>query len=1123
MRARTTILGAIAAATALGLPTLAPAAEAPKTTATAETRAATKSVDGRLLAAPRPGALVRRSPVRVAVRVPPQTTRLWVRAGGRNVSKRFRQREGSLRVARLGRGDGLRYGRNHLVVIAARRGAAPLIDSRSFVLARRDSRLVGVRVEPGPATKLRLRLARGGELAAEHFGVPGEVKRRLAVHHRERDVRVWLNGRRVTAALERARPTLWTASLSASHRLRHGVNRLRVLVSEPGRGRYAEVRRSFVVRRTHHLPAAGWDTAGSAGGLIRLDGRRSRAAGGGPLAQRWKILVKPQGSHAKLRGAGSARPLLSTDRRGRYVVGLTVSSRGEGATASRAQASGDTVEVIANPQSLLVPFQGLATENGRHGIKVGGTFYPNESPGGSAVQWLTLDRRSLTPVGSGNSWLDGGRDGGHGIGALAATAASLDVNYLVVLSFPGGGGAPIQQAQIGAFNDALQALGVEPFEAGVLEGNGKLAVAGVPAGGAGSGQSTHGGAAPTALNGWLMPDALKDDEAFRFRFQSERPEFDTSAASTATSNTMMLRGTPVQGTLPSGATTGFHVVKFDPVDFTLVDQQVFGVHFSDDDPQGHRRIASFTAMVKYLNENPHNLHVAVQTIGMGVGAQLGASRVGAGEPGTWQAAGSALSAYGANPHYFNEITGHYAFVGGPTLERGEVAESSVDVVLDPVDNRRESGTLKGRATMRSDGYFVPVAADPTGSLEFSLYDVAFRAPTPWPYTPGGEFPEHKSCGELRKNSDEFERALAFVAEGIHLPKTQADVRSAYLKRDQMTWSDAKVDLLALKYEGGLGFNKAAFCNLQAQLQQEFDWLDDARSVFETYEKVLSSSGNLELADLQKIAKTIQASIAIAKPTAEVGWSVGGFVGNLISAGLVLDPEGAVALAAWEGLVTVYELGRELTSELSGVSDNPVGDEVESKVESLGLDVASRLADASNALVRLREVIITDPGRLQAFGEKIEKEGLAVDPPSLTHGITSSASAFFSNEIVPVPYGVHALVWKVNPDIIPEEFPDQCVDGVQGLWLGTPASAKMFWGADFSRDGQHGRYPSLFVLGRHELSIRYWAYPPAEVTDPMFMPPTQKAFNQYGFGMHLPRFVWEQYAKGFPPTDIYYCT
>ena len=26
----------------------------------------------------------------------------------------------------------------------------------------------------------------------------------------------------------------------------------------------------------------------------------------------------------------------------------------------------------------------------------------------------------------------------------------------------------------------------------------------------------------------------------------------------------------------------------------------------------------------------------------------------------------------------------------------------------------------------------------------------------------------------------------------------------------------------------------------------------------------------------------------------------------------------------------------------------------------------------------------------------------------------------------------------------------------------------------------------------------------------------------GYGMQLPRFMWEQYAKGFPPTDIYVC-
>ena len=52
---------------------------------------------------------------------------------------------------------------------------------------------------------------------------------------------------------------------------------------------------------------------------------------------------------------------------------------------------------------------------------------------------------------------------------------------------------------------------------------------------------------------------------------------------------------------------------------------------------------------------------------------------------------------------------------------------------------------------------------------------------------------------------------------------------------------------------------------------------------------------------------------------------------------------------------------------------------------------------------------------------------------------------------------------------------------------------------------------------HELSILSYAYPPATLTDVMFRP-----ISQSGYGMELARFIWEQYAKGFPPTDMYIC-
>jgi len=93
----------------------------------------------------------------------------------------------------------------------------------------------------------------------------------------------------------------------------------RVVVSEPGRGRYVVVRRSFSVRRNLHLAGAAWDFAGRVGERLRFDGRRSRAPRGGRPDHSWRIIAGPRGSSAELRRAGSARPFLTPDRPGRYV------------------------------------------------------------------------------------------------------------------------------------------------------------------------------------------------------------------------------------------------------------------------------------------------------------------------------------------------------------------------------------------------------------------------------------------------------------------------------------------------------------------------------------------------------------------------------------------------------------------------------------------------------------------------------------------------------------------------------------------------------------------------------------------------------------------------------------
>ena len=163
-----------------------------------------------IIRAPRSEMLVMHLPVHMAIRVPAGTTHLWLRVGGRNVTSRFRA-AGSLRTANLTRRDGLQYGENEVSVLVQRRGHSPESEARSFILVRSQSGFVHARINPGPVTSLNLWMADPSSLAAIH---------------RDRIVRVWLNGRSVTGSLDTSEVTHVTGSLSASHRVRRGPQHL---------------------------------------------------------------------------------------------------------------------------------------------------------------------------------------------------------------------------------------------------------------------------------------------------------------------------------------------------------------------------------------------------------------------------------------------------------------------------------------------------------------------------------------------------------------------------------------------------------------------------------------------------------------------------------------------------------------------------------------------------------------------------------------------------------------------------------------------------------------------------------------------------------------------------------
>jgi hypothetical protein len=1092
-----------------------------------------RAVTGQLLTSPQPSVVRKDLPVRVAVRVPKGMTKLTVRVGDRDLSGRFRQ-GGEVRSAKLDRGDGLRYGANTIFVLAQRGKSRPVAHARTFYLVRPAGGLASLRLRnDGAVAAVTLRLRKPSLLSAAHLRKPGAVARQLRAMHRDRTVRLWLNGKRVTRAIGSSRLTSWTAKLSATHGLHYGVNRLRAEVVEPGTGRYQTLRRSFVVKRDRPLASAGWDRYSKVGGHVRLDGRRSRVAGEGERALRWTIVSKPRGSKARLRGAGSVRPRLSPDRPGRYVVRLSVAERGRGKAGARASAasatSSDVVEVTAAPRQLLVPFTGFTPAAGGRapGIEVAGHFYPK--PGQGDFQWLTLSRSSLAPTGAhADNWFDKGASGEHGLEGLYDALKDMGHDQLVILAMPLSADSPVNPEQVGQFNNILNLLGAESIkEADLTATNQQLVVVGVPYSGPGSAWvSRVGGASKEVFDGWLMPDAVPGTNGdLNFRFQPDRIAFDTESASTPTTNTMTVDGKAFPASLPAGSSGGFQVLLIDPNTFAVLDNRVFSTNATG---LGGGPLSGREAMAKYLRDKQGlHFHVAVQSIGsVGNFTNAPEEQFVKDMNAAWWEISRALSVYGANPDTFNRVAGPYAFLGGPLLTRAQTADSSAVVAIDPTTNPplREAGTLQGRAAPTSQGVYEPVIASPIESPDLELYDKVFTPPTPWPLT--------RAAGLSEREARRYGEALAYISTSLG---AGPNIRDTYWTNLETVYSDDISQLQKLPYPGSgrtcggrraappagpgrASYTREQFCRMSAQLETEFRLLDKVKEMFDAYEQAFSRSGPVQQAELESLGTAIEEAIKPGNHGGEIVWTVGGFLANLTSAGLVLDPEGAAALAAWEALVTVYELTRELIGDTGGV---PVGEQVESKVGELALDLAKKLEASADGVERLRQVIVSDWGRLQAVGSVAGTPGWTVDVPTVKAKLTNSAGAFFSSQLLPIPYGVHLLE---STGFNAEPTTENCYTLNFGhTYRGAPETAKLQWMGDFEFQETRGAFPSPFVLAVHSPSALRYSYPPAEITNKMFRPQVQG-----GYGIHLPQYVWESYEEKdeppgpSPPTYVAYC-
>lgn len=882
-----------------------------------------------------------------------------------------------------------------------------------------------------------------------------------------RDLRsavVRLDGHRVESDLS-LRPGPWQEIvLDRADGVRFGRNRIAVKVRTRNGGRVL-VRDVVRIRHDAPLPAIQQPRRIVTSHTARLDGRETRAAHGGKLSFRWRVVGAPTGSRVSLRGAESRRPRLLASVPGQYQVALTVTesgakTRGTAASASSSApdcaVSGSTqsaqtvntgsgpiasmplnqlpkgaltvvdsrnaagpesgpqpqavrgcattvteVEVEPNFEPIGVAIDTRAEDEETAGIRIGGSFYPFPVNGEGGARFVLLDARTLELIRTENVALNIP----HREMAqqmVAESAPNRDVLVVSSARYSCCGEDPYASfSAIESYADGRRGTATE--NQGV---NLRPEIEGE--------NQRHG-----ELAGWLRPGVSLDGAPELFAFANpERFAFDTAASSSSFSNTIRVGSTEYPTTL-SGAVGGFEVLVLGP---NLEPELGTPVAFSTISGTGEGQ-AQEEAMTALLNQAGPLQTVIVQSIG---DAQPFS--------GAATALGQALARLGASPWTFLSLDGDggYAFVGNgfsqARVESGsltsEVAETSEELT------HSGDGSLHGLLTRNAESALSPDLADAIGTPNYGLDQVTYQPGVPWPQT--------ETEGKIA--------ATQYLAEALGLepgpgscyqPK-RPDFRSSYCDRSlNIDATENKLERQKYPANENVSFTQAEFEAVQNELETELDDVADVREMVSALQVPLG--GQSPAVNAQKIAGEVLEALPPSSGSGNATAAKLSLASAILHAGSNIPTvgEGLGAIAS------VLGLAGELEQENGEYSPDW---QIQAGADEIGGKVKSRLTAMSAGLGTIEEILVTDWGKLSTAA------AAAAGPWGITaRGIQQQTSA--------IELGINQWMWKA---ILPAAFELVAFPGAQpgtqdGLfcmtnkvyptewfpWKGAPSSSVFF--------------------------------------------------------------------------------
>lgn len=763
--------------------------------------------------------------------------------------------------------------------------------------------------------------------------------------------------------------------LSAGDGLRPGLNRiLATAVTSDGRWQ-----RASTVLRLGPGPVAdaGIDRTGRVGVPVNLDGSGSRAGAGSP-SYRWQLQRAPRGSTAGLLTLTTARPALTPDRPGIYVLRLEVTDR-------LGRRAADTVNVTVTGYTAPVGARVLTQASSGSTLQISqdGTIRASiaATAGGSSMLAL-WDRKSLEPIGSYTATAEPGQVQAEVAAFQQAGSGPGGEGLLAVLSVAGGNGTRV--------GPLLTALGVKPDA--TMSGGGAFSVVVATGTGTAANQvwrsSKLASAPPTGtaagnLTGYFQ---LTNGGVGPYTFvPALHLAYDTASAASASSNTMSLGcpgpscATPASSPLATCAAAvhpgGFQVVVASAHSLAVQANRTFTTNDGCTGPtDAAADAAAVQAMQTWLTgsypagqDGTPDRIVAVQSIGTPRNVEVAAqSGDWAAVTTAWRALAVVLAGYGATAAEFAAI-GQRSVQGYALLGSTAVGLPGSDSAFGPeVSAGNATGTaavLAGLLTPNHRNDLAPVVNSSGGAIDNRLGLALYSAPQTWPYS--------STAGE--------QAVLAYVTNilGPSLPDAvyatsgaecynpaAPSFRDAYCNT-LIDWNGVSGELASqakLAPPAGTGLNPSDWSQVLSELATEtgrLQYASDIITFLQTPFQQAAQGVNLTkvITDVTKTLTPTQASTSGAVTWLSI---VGEFFGFLW-AGLP-EPYNNIAGLFSEG----FALGATLLSTADG--GPAMTAPVRSTADDLSTALVNRYEAASQNLAYLRDILVTDPGKLQAAKE-----------------------------------------------------------------------------------------------------------------------------------------------------------